>query len=97
MLTFIGIYSIHGDSFDLYFMVVLGVFAFILRKLGFSLAPVILGLVLGAVLEQNLRRALSISGGDWGILFNGPITITLAIATLLAMVGPVIMKALKKR
>lgn len=97
MLTFIGIYSIHGDSFDLYFMVVLGVFAFILRKLGFSLAPVILGLVLGEVLEENLRRALSISAGDWGILFNGPITITLAIATLLALVGPFVMKALKKR
>jgi putative tricarboxylic transport membrane protein len=97
MLTFIGIYSIHGDSFDLYFMVLLGIFGFILRKLHFSLAPVILGLVLGEVLEENLRRALSISGGDWGVLLNGPMTYSLAVATILAVFAPLVMRALKKR
>jgi putative tricarboxylic transport membrane protein len=97
MLTFIGIYSIHGDSFDLYFMVILGIFGFILRKLHFSLAPVILGLVLGEVLEENLRRALSISGGDWGVLLNGAMTYSLAIATLLALFAPMAMRTLKKR
>ncbi|QLE98009.1 tripartite tricarboxylate transporter permease [Neptunomonas phycophila] len=97
MLTFIGIYSIHGDSFDLFFMVVLGVIGFILRKLHFSLAPVILGLVLGEVLEENLRRALSISGGDWNILLNGPMTYGLAVATVLAIVAPLSMRVLKKR
>ncbi|WP_370052524.1 tripartite tricarboxylate transporter permease [Neptunomonas sp.] len=97
MLTFIGIYSIHGDSFDLFFMVVLGVIGFILRKLHFSLAPVILGLVLGEVLEENLRRALSISGGDWNSLLNGPMTYGLAVATVLAIVAPLSMRVLKKR
>ncbi|MFY0656654.1 MAG: tripartite tricarboxylate transporter permease [Neptunomonas phycophila] len=97
MLTFIGIYSIHGDSFDLFFMVVLGVIGFILRKLHFSLAPVILGLVLGEVLEENLRRALSISGGDWNILLNGPMAYGLAVATVLAIVAPLSMRVLKKR
>lgn len=97
MLTFIGIYSIHGDSFDLFFMVVLGVIGFILRKLHFSLAPVILGLVLGEVLEENLRRALSISGGDWNILLNGSMTYGLAVATVLAIVAPLSMRVLKKR
>lgn len=97
MLTFIGIYSIHGDSFDLYFMVFLGVIGFLLRKLHFSLAPVILGLVLGKVLEENLRRALSISGGDWAILLNGPITYGLAVATVLAVFAPLIMSSLKRR
>jgi putative tricarboxylic transport membrane protein len=97
MLTFIGIYSIHGDSFDLYFMVILGIFGFLLRKLHFSLAPVILGLVLGEVLEENLRRALSISGGDWGILLNGAMTYSLAVATVLALFAPLLMRTLKKR
>jgi putative tricarboxylic transport membrane protein len=97
MLTFIGIYSIHGDSFDLYFMVILGIFGFLLRKLHFSLAPVILGLVLGEVLEENLRRALSISGGDWGILLNGAMTYSLAVATVLALFAPLLMRSLKKR
>ncbi|SIS46098.1 tripartite tricarboxylate transporter permease [Neptunomonas antarctica] len=97
MLTFIGIYSIHGDSFDLYFMILLGVIGFLLRKLHFSLAPVILGLVLGEVMEENLRRALSISGGDWSILFNGPITYGLAAATVLAIFVPLMVGSLKKR
>lgn len=96
MLTFVGIYSIHGDSFDLFFMVVLGVFGFLLRKLHFSLAPVILGLVLGEVLEENLRRALSISGGDWGILFNGPMAYTLAGATAAALLVPSLWRWYKK-
>ncbi|GGO81916.1 tripartite tricarboxylate transporter TctA [Marinobacterium nitratireducens] len=96
MLTFVGIYSIHGDSFDLYFMVLLGIFGFLLRKLHFSLAPVILGLVLGEVLEENLRRALSISGGDWSILLNGPMTYTLAAATLVALLAPGLWRLWKK-
>ncbi|RRJ84198.1 tripartite tricarboxylate transporter permease [Aestuariirhabdus litorea] len=96
MLTFVGIYSIHGDSFDLYFMVLLGLFGFILRKLHFSLAPVILGLVLGEVLEENLRRALSISGGDWSILLNGPITYSLALASVAALVIPYVARRRKQ-
>lgn len=97
MLTFVGIYSIHGDSFDLFFMVLLGLFGFILRKLHFSLAPVILGLVLGEVLEENLRRSLSMSGGDWSVLFQGGMTIGLAIASVVALVLPLLMKRLKAR
>ncbi|MBU2966775.1 tripartite tricarboxylate transporter permease [Amphritea sp. 2_MG-2023] len=97
MLTFVGIYSIHGDSFDLFFMVLLGVVGFLLRKLHFSLAPVILGLVLGEVLEVNLRRALSISGGDWSVLLDGPITYVMAIATVVAVVAPSLMRSIKMR
>lgn len=97
MLTFVGIYSIHGDSFDLFFMVLLGVIGFLLRKLHFSLAPVILGLVLGGVLEVNLRRALSISGGDWSILLDGPITYVMAVATVVAVIAPGLMRSIKMR
>jgi len=97
MLTFVGIYSIHGDSFDLYFMVILGMFGFVLRKLHFSLAPVILGLVLGEVLEENLRRSLSMSGGDWSILFSSGMTYGLAGASLLALFLPLLLKRLKNR
>lgn len=97
MLTFVGIYSIHGASFDLFFMILLGVFGFILRKLDFSLAPVILGLVLGEVLEDNLRRALSISAGDWSILFHNGVTIGLWIFSVLVLVLPLLMGWRKRR
>jgi putative tricarboxylic transport membrane protein len=70
ILAFIGIYSIVGNPFDLYMIIGLGVFGWVLRKLDFALAPVILGFVLGALFENNLRRALSISGGDWSILLS---------------------------
>jgi putative tricarboxylic transport membrane protein len=70
ILAFIGIYTIVGNPFDLYMIIGLGVFGWILRKLDFALAPVILGFVLGGLFENNLRQALSISGGDWSILLS---------------------------
>ena len=70
VLAFIGVYSVVGNPFDLYVAIGLGVLGWVLRKLDFSLAPVILGVVLGNVFEDNLRRALSMSGGDWSILIQ---------------------------
>ena len=67
-------------------MLIIGVFGYLLRKLGFSLAPVILGYVLGGLMEQNLRRALSISGGDTGILWQSGISLGLWIAAAALLV-----------
>ena len=58
------------------------------RKTGFPLAPVILGLVLGPLMEKSLRRAMALSGGDWGVLFSSPIAITLWVAAVASMVVP---------
>ena len=59
------------------------------QKLDFSLAPVILGFVLGSLFENNLRRALSISGGDWGILIQDYKSVTLYVLALLVVVAPI--------
>ena len=67
----------------------LGVFGWILRKLDFSLAPVILGVVLGNIFEDNLRRALSISGGDYGVLVQSGNSIVLYIMALLIVIVPI--------
>lgn len=88
VLAFIGIYSIVGNPFDLYLIIGLGVFGWFLRKLDFALAPVILGFVLGGLFENNLRRALSISGGDWGILVSTVDSIVLYALTLAVIVVP---------
>ncbi|WP_111430243.1 tripartite tricarboxylate transporter permease [Rhodobacteraceae bacterium DSL-40] len=88
ILAFIGIYSIVGNPFDLYMIIGLGVFGWILRKLDFSLAPVILGFVLGGLFENNLRRALSISGGDWGILFSTVDSLVLYALAIAVVVIP---------
>lgn len=76
-ISFVGVYSIHSTTFDLMLMTGLGVFGYCLRKLHFPLSALILGYVLGELMESNLRRALSISQGDLGILWQSPISITL--------------------
>lgn len=81
MVSFLGVYSISHSTFDLFVMVGFGVIGYILRMLGISLVPVILGLLLGADMENNLRRALSISNGDFQILFSSPIALMLYAVT----------------
>lgn len=88
VLAFIGIYSVVSNPFDLYMIIGLGVVGWILRKLKFSLAPVILGVVLGNIFEDNLRRALSISGGNWSILFESGTSIALYIMATVIVLGP---------
>jgi putative tricarboxylic transport membrane protein len=82
MISFVGIYGISGSTFDLLVMIAFGVLGYVLRKLDVPLVPVILGVLLGNAMETNLRRALTISDGDWSILWGSPLAIgiwTLAI------------------
>ena len=73
-------------------MTAFGVLGYVMRRTGFPLAPVILGLVLGPLMEKNLRRALALSDGDWGVLFSSPLAIGLWLAGAAALVAPVITK-----
>ncbi|MGQ7790912.1 tripartite tricarboxylate transporter permease [Faunimonas sp. B44] len=81
MISFVGIYSISHSPFDVFMMVLFGVLGYILRKLAIPVVPVVLGLLLGADMESNFRRALSISGGEYGILFQSGISLTLYALT----------------
>ncbi len=89
-VSFVGVYAIHSTTFDLILMVGLGVFGYCLRKLNFPLSALILGYVLGELMESSLRRALSISQGDLGILFHGPITKVLWVLAAFMVVLPLI-------
>ena len=80
-----------SNPFDLYMIIGLGVFGWLLRKLQFSLAPVILGVVLGNIFEDNLRRALSISNGDWAILVERPSSIALYVMAFLIVFAPMLL------
>ena len=80
-ISYLGVYAITHAAFDLLVMVGFGLLGFVLRKLDFSLVPVVLGLLLGMDMENNLRRALSISGGDWGILVSSQIALGLYAIT----------------
>ncbi|MBE9640297.1 tripartite tricarboxylate transporter permease [Salipiger mangrovisoli] len=89
ILAFIGIYTIVGNPHDLFMITGLGVFGWFLRKLDFSLAPIVLGFVLGGLFEDNLRRALSISGGDWSILVSNWKSLLLYALALLVVILPI--------
>lgn len=91
ILAFIGIYTIVGNPHDLFLITALGVFGWFLRKLEFSLAPVILGFVLGSLFENNLRRALSISGGDWTILTEDWTSIVLYALAFAVVLAPIVL------
>ena len=91
-LSFVGVYAVNNNPFDLLLMTAFGFIGFVMRRLGFPLAPVILGLVLGQLMEVNVRRALVLSRGDWSVLYSSPIAVTLWVLTLISLVAPALVK-----
>ena len=92
----VGVYSVHATTFDLMLMAALGLGGYLLRKQGMPMAPLILGFVLGDLMEQNLRRALSITNGELGILVESPISIGLWIAAAAMLLLPPLVRAMGK-
>ncbi|MBL8677476.1 MAG: tripartite tricarboxylate transporter permease, partial [Alphaproteobacteria bacterium] len=90
MVSFVGIYGISGSTFDLMVMIAFGVMGYLLRKLDVPLVPVILGVLLGNQMEDNLRRALTISDGDWSILWSSPLAVGLWAFAVIGFVAPMI-------
>ena len=90
-LAFVSVYAVNASALDLVLMTGFGVLGYAMRKLGFPLAPLVLGLVLGPLAETNLRRSLALSGGDWSVLFSSPIAIGLWILAAACVVGPVLL------
>jgi TctA family transporter len=81
----IGIYAINSNSFDLYSLTFFGLLGYFLVRLGCEPAPLLLGFVLGPLMEENLRRALIISRGDPMVFFSRPISAGLLIAAVLVL------------
>ncbi|WP_415182382.1 tripartite tricarboxylate transporter permease [Phaeovulum sp.] len=97
MISFVGIYSLTGSYFDLLLMIAFGAFGYFLRKLDVPTVPIIMGILLGNHMEDSLRRAMVISGGDWTHLFNSPISIVLWIAAIGGFVAPLFLRRVIKR
>jgi putative tricarboxylic transport membrane protein len=97
ILSIVGVYVINGSEFDLILMLVFGGIGFLMRKTGFPLAPLVLGLVLGGLIEVNFRRALTYSYGDFSTFYESPITIALWVITFASLVAPIIFRFIKKR
>jgi putative tricarboxylic transport membrane protein len=83
-ISVVGVYSVNNSLFDVWMMALFGLLGYLMRKLDFPAAALILGLVLGDVLERALRQSLMMSQGDLAIFVNRPISATLlAIAVVL--------------
>ncbi|MBB3973689.1 tripartite tricarboxylate transporter permease [Hansschlegelia beijingensis] len=82
----IGVFSVNSNVFDLYTVAFFGLVGYVLIKLGCEPAPLLLGFVLGPMLEENLRRAMTISRGDWTVFFTRPLSATLLVIALLVLV-----------
>lgn len=93
----VGVYAVHATTFDLILMAGLGIAGYFLRKADVPMAPLILGLVLGETLEQNLRRALSMSGGETSILWESPISMGLWVSACAIVAGPMLYRRMKGR
>jgi putative tricarboxylic transport membrane protein len=87
VLCCVGAYAISSRTFDIGVMVVFGLIGFILRQMDYPMAPLILGLILGDLLDKNLRRALTLGNGDLSLFFNGPINLILIGLILFVVVS----------
>ena len=93
----IGVYSVSNNPFDAYTMAFFGVVGYVLVKLDCEPAPLILGFVIGKMLEEYLRRAMLLSRGDPLVFFQRPISAALLIAAILALVIVLIPSVSKTR
>lgn len=83
MFAVIGSYSVRNSMLEVYLMLLLGILGYILRKFDFELAPMVIGLVLGKLIEKHLREGLFVSSGDLSIFFSSTIAITIWIIALI--------------
>ncbi len=87
ILTLVGVYSVNNSVFDIWVMLIMGVFGYLARKLKFDLGPLLLAFVLGPIMERSLRQALLMSHGSFGIFFTRPISGVLLGVAVLCVLG----------
>jgi putative tricarboxylic transport membrane protein len=93
----LGAYGLRNSWFDLLLLYIIGLIGFLMRRYDIPVAPTIVGLILGPLAEQQLRRALSISQGDVTIFLTKPISATVLAIVVLVLVGPSLWKLFAKK
>lgn len=96
-ISIFGVYAVQAQVFDLLLLLGCGVLGFFLSRHDYPLAPLVLGLVLGPMIENNMRRALTISNGDFMIFLQKPLSAVFIVIAVLWIVVPMLMKMRGKR
>jgi putative tricarboxylic transport membrane protein len=92
----IGVYLVSFNAFDLWVMIGLAVLCVGLRLLDYPMAPLLLGFVLGKLMEENLRRALIVNDGSFAFMWERPVTAGLLAISIACLAAPVVARALKR-
>jgi TctA family transporter len=92
----IGLYTLNNNNFDVYMAVLFGLIGYCFYKLGCEPAPLLLGFILGPMMEENLRRALLLSRGDWLTFLQRPLSAGLLLAAT-AMIVVVMLPSIKSK
>ena len=96
VLSTVGIFSVNGNTLELYLCLMFGVLGYVFRKIDIPLAPLVLALVLGGMMEQSFRQAMTLSGGNPKIFVGSVLTISLAALSVF-IIGHTVYKALSRK
>lgn len=96
VLTFLGAFAERNNPFDIYLVLIFGVLGYALDKLKYPAVCLVLGLIMGPLVEANFHRSLGISFGSYSIFLTRPITLTMLAITFLFLIGPYSWYLLKK-
>ncbi|MBL4831975.1 MAG: tripartite tricarboxylate transporter permease [Aliivibrio sp.] len=91
-----GVYLVSFNTIDVFIMVLVSVIAVFLRLANFPLAPLLLGFILGGLMEENLRRALMISDGELSFLWQRPLTLTFTSIATVVLLAPILLTAFNR-
>ena len=89
VLVVVGSYSMKTSIFDVQVMLLFGVIGYFCDKLGYNAAPIVIGMILGSIIDFNLRRTLVINGGSMVGFFNRPLSIAIIALIVLSFAWPI--------
>ncbi|ARQ00107.1 tripartite tricarboxylate transporter permease [Pseudorhodoplanes sinuspersici] len=97
VISFIGVYTMRSSYWDLCVLLGAGIIGFVLRRMEFDMAPLVLGLVMGPIFEKALRETLFLSGGNLTIFVTRPISATLVALCVVALLAPSALNWINRR
>lgn len=97
LLAFVGAYATAGTTFGILILVIAGLAGYIMRKFGFPIVPIVLGFVLGQMIEKSFRHSLTLSDGNLSIFFTRPISASILALMVIALFAPPIYGWWKRR
>ena len=93
----LGTYSLHNSVVDLITLYIIGLIGYLMRRYDIPVAPAIIGLILGPLAEQQMRRALAISQGDFTVFVTEPLSAVILALAATALIGPILWRLYRRR